>query len=80
MGHNLGMSHDIDRKHSDGTNCYGYMDYKDDTNFWSKCSVQNLTEVKKSCLSQADSGGGDEDSGGGRRDGEIRILFKLEDF
>ena len=70
------MQHDIDRKYSDGTNCYGYMDYKDDTNYWSKCSVQDFTEQRKSCLSKATTG--DEDFGGGTYngtyDGEIPIM------
>ena len=70
------MRHDIDRKYSDGTNCYGYMDYEDDTNYWSKCSVQDFTEIiyennQKSCLSKATTG--DEDFGGGG-DGEIPIM------
>ena len=57
MGHNLGMEHDcIDgncawwddsylgpRQH-DGVDCYGYMDYKDETNYWSACSVSDFTE------------------------------------
>jgi len=50
MGHNLGMRHDFGRKDSRGKNCYGYMDYKDSTNYWSKCSVEDFTKVKKSCL------------------------------
>lgn len=49
MGHNLGMSHDFGRKDSRGKNCC-YMDYKDSTNYWSKCSVEDFTKVKKSCL------------------------------
>ena len=72
MGHNLGMKHDMDRKFSDGTNCYGYMDYQDDTNYWSKCSVQDFTETKHSCLSKATNEDSNEDSGG--RDGEIPIM------
>ena len=72
MGHNLGMHHDQDRKSSDGTNCYGYMDYTDDTNYWSKCSVEDFQMTDKSCLSQADGGGGDEDSGNGN--GKIFIM------
>ena len=27
----------------DGVECYGYMDYLDDTNYWSACSVADLT-------------------------------------
>jgi len=60
MGHNLGMSHDFGRKDSRGKSCYGYMDYKDDTNYWSKCSVEDFTKVKKSCLNAADDDGGGE--------------------
>merc|ERR1719361_2092493 len=51
MGHNLGMRHDFGRKDSRGKSCYGYMDYKDDTNYWSRCSVEDFTKTKKSCLS-----------------------------
>jgi hypothetical protein len=56
MGHNLGIDHDcIDYNcaywHSsyvgprtlNGDECYGYMDYKDNTNYWSACSVADLT-------------------------------------
>ena len=50
MGHNLGMRHDFGRKDSRGKNCYGYMDYKDSTNYWSRCSVEDFTKVRKSCL------------------------------
>ena len=55
MGHNLGMRHDFGRKDSRGKNCYGYMDYKDSTNYWSKCSVEDFTKTKKSCLKACDS-------------------------
>ena len=53
MGHNLGMLHDQGRKDSRGKSCYGYMDYKDDTNYWSTCSVEDFTKTKKSCLGGA---------------------------
>lgn len=56
MGHNLGMDHDcinyncnydrpsyVGPRTIDGVECYGYMDYKDDTNYWSACSVADLT-------------------------------------
>ena len=55
MGHNLGMRHDFDRTDSRGKSCYGYMDYKDDTNYWSRCSVEDFTKTKKSCLAAATS-------------------------
>ena len=58
MGHNLGMRHDFGRKDSRGKNCYGYMDYKDSTNYWSKCSVEDFTKTKKSCLGAGSGGGG----------------------
>ena len=56
MGHNLGMRHDFGRTDSRGKSCYGYMDYKDDTNYWSKCSVEDFTKTKKSCLGAATTG------------------------
>jgi hypothetical protein len=31
------------------------MDYKDDTNYWSRCSVEDFTKTKKSCLAAATS-------------------------
>ena len=49
------MRHDFGRKDSRGKNCYGYMDYKDSTNYWSKCSVEDFTKTKKSCLKACDS-------------------------
>ena len=55
IGHNLGMRHDFNREDSRGKNCYGYMDYKDSTNYWSTCSVEDFTKTKKSCLSACDS-------------------------
>ena len=57
MGHNLGLDHDClnfncaywhpsykGPRVLDGKECYGYMDYKDDTNYWSHCSVKDLTD------------------------------------
>ena len=55
MGHNLGMEHDCDGtcaywsssyvgpRQLDGVDCFGYMDYKDDTNYWSPCSVSDFS-------------------------------------
>ena len=55
MGHNIGLQHDcinyncahwnpsyVGPRVIDGVECYGYMDYKDDTNYWSACSVSDL--------------------------------------
>ena len=55
MGHNIGLQHDcinyncahwsdyyVGPRVIDGVECYGYMDYKDDTNYWSPCSVSDL--------------------------------------
>jgi len=55
MGHNIGLQHDcinyncahwhpsyVGPRVIDGVECYGYMDYKDDTNYWSVCSVSDL--------------------------------------
>ena len=63
MGHNIGLQHDcinyncahwhpsyVGPRVIDGVECYGYMDYKDDTNLWSRCSVEDFTKTKKSCL------------------------------
>ena len=57
MGHLLGMNHDFQhiegtppRTSVDGTPCHGYMDYTDWTNYWSKCSVEDLTKVDKGCI------------------------------
>lgn len=56
MGHNLGMHHDFDnsnrqpRRGTNGKACYGYMDYKESTNFWSQCSVDDFTGTEKGCL------------------------------
>merc|ERR1712038_1800746 len=54
MGHNLGMRNDFGRKDSRGKNCYGYMDYKDDTNYWSRCNVEDFTKTRKDCLGIAE--------------------------
>lgn len=56
MGHNLGLAHDClngncahwsssykGPRVQDGVKCFGYMDYKDDTNKWSPCSVADFT-------------------------------------
>ena len=56
MGHNIGLAHDckngncaywsssyVGPRVIDGKECFGYMDYKDDTNYWSACSVADLT-------------------------------------
>ena len=62
LGHNFGMHHDFKRSPSDvrrdrsGKACYGYMDYKQDTNYWSKCSVEFLTNQNKSCLKKLGGG------------------------
>merc|ERR1711962_494403 len=67
MGHSLGMHHDCingncrtfssDYKGPrtiNGEECYGYMDYNDDTNYWSQCSISDLTSYinrqQKFCL------------------------------
>ena len=50
MGHGLGMKHDHGRSDSRGKACYGYMDYKDDTNYWSTCSVEDFTMQDRTCL------------------------------
>ena len=63
MGHNLGMSHDFNRKDSRGKNCYGYMDYKDDTNYWSRCSVEDFTKVNKRCIPLLQGGEGGTTTG-----------------
>ena len=52
MGHNLGILHDCREGNCmsngpgprilNGKYCYGYMDYDDDTNYWSHCSVYDL--------------------------------------
>ena len=47
------MSHDHGRKDSNGNNCVGYMDYDDDTNYWSSCSVEDFIKTKKGCLKPA---------------------------
>ena len=59
------MAHDFQGKDSDhartdyrGKKCYGYMDYNDDTNYWSRCSVEDFTKTKKSCLAGGTGGGG----------------------
>ena len=57
MGHNLGLDHDcinyncatwspyyVGPRVLDGRECYGYMDYNDTTNYWSHCSVKDLTD------------------------------------
>jgi len=56
IGHNLGMDHDcVDGdcqywseyykgpRTINGEECYGYMDYYDNTNYWSQCSVSDFT-------------------------------------
>ena len=68
IGHNLGMYHDHEycggyherRRLLNGKECVGYMDYDDDTNQWSHCSVADLTaymnkvirQQKKFCLKE----------------------------
>ena len=67
MGHNLGMYHDHEycggtqrKRLLNGKPCVGYMDYDDDTNQWSHCSVADLTSYmnkvirhqKKFCLKE----------------------------
>ena len=56
IGHNLGLDHDCKSdncnhwdnsyegpREMNGIECYGYMDYNDTTNYWSACSVDDLT-------------------------------------
>ena len=56
MGHTMGISHDsldsygYHRYDSNGIKCYGYMDYTDHTNYWSTCTVEDLTKQDKRCL------------------------------
>ena len=56
IGHNLNMLHDFignknnARTDKRGNKCYGYMDYFPNTNYWSSCNVEFLTEQDKSCL------------------------------
>ena len=46
----------MNRHDSNGNPCYGYMDYNDDTNGWSTCSVEDFTRTDKSCLQTANYG------------------------
>ena len=42
-----------------GKECYGYMDYKDDTNYWSHCTVSDFTtylNANNFCLRTIDRG------------------------
>ena len=57
MGHNLGMRHDFNRQDSRGTECKGYMDYDDSTNYWSGCSVEDFTKTNKQCIEKVNLGG-----------------------
>lgn len=41
LGHNLGMAHDFDPKHS-GKGCSGVMDYGDTPDTWSSCSANDF--------------------------------------
>ena len=52
MKHDFNRGPNDARKDSNGKACYGYMDYKKDTNFWSKCSVEFLTRQNKHCLKE----------------------------
>ena len=45
------------RRDRNGRSCYGYMDYRQDTNYWSTCNVEYLTRQNKNCLKKL--GGGD---------------------
>merc|ERR1711894_791287 len=63
MGHNLGMRHDFQRTDSKGRNCYGYMDYKDDANYWSTCSVEDFMDTQKDCLKTANNRDDDYSNG-----------------
>ena len=75
MGHNLGMSHDFKnggvRRDSQGRNCYGYMDYKDDTNYWSTCSVEDFMKTNKDCLKTANNRDDDYSDGTSDENGNV---------
>ena len=76
MGHNLGMSHDFGRSDSQGNPCYGYMDYDDETNFWSTCSVEDFTKTDKSCVELCTSENCQDNTNVGTNDGK-HLLFGL---
>ena len=48
-------------KQVNGKDCYGYMDYKDDTQGWSECSVKDFTDYinrqESFCLPPLNGGG-----------------------
>ena len=73
------MHHDFHRSPSDvrrdksGKACYGYMDYKQDTNYWSTCSVEFLTGQNKSCLKKI--GGGTTQDPVTTRPGKLSCYF-----
>ena len=73
------MHHDFKRSPSDvrrdrsGKACYGYMDYKQDTNYWSTCSVEFLTGQNKSCLKKI--GGGTTQDPVTTRPGKLSCYF-----
>ena len=71
MAHNLGIQHDclhynckfwsddyVGPRDHDGKDCYGYMDYRDDTDEWSECSVSDFSAYvnrqTKFCLESID--------------------------
>ena len=80
MGHNLGMEHDclnsncahwsssyVGPRKFNGEDCYGYMDYKDGTDGWSECSVDDFTKYinrqSSFCLPTLSGGGGNGNNG-----------------
>lgn len=80
MGHNLGMRHDFKRTDSKGNNCYGYMDYKDDTNYWSTCSVEDFMDTQKDCLKTANNRDDDYSDGNSNDNGKAFIITMSQNF
>ena len=77
LGHNFGMQHDFIgsntnnvRRDRNGRPCYGYMDYKSGTNYWSTCSVEYLTRLNKNCL-RIQKAEGDEDNNPNKPSGKF---------
>ena len=50
------------RRDRNGRPCYGYMDYRQDTNYWSTCNVEYLTRQNKNCLKELGGGGGGDNN------------------
>ena len=61
IAHNLGIKHDCINhecrywhdsyegpRQQDGKDCYGYMDYRDETPGWSECSTNDFAEYVNS--------------------------------